>query len=372
MSDTGQPAGSAADGTSAEGVEPAEPSTGTKRKDPAEYDGSVHPTPAFKRPEQPRDFLRPPLLTVDTSTLEDEIDEPVVPRTPANVRSMKRTELHAAVCAGDVALATRLCADGHAVDPQEEHGFSPLHNAAALEKPTARAALVELLLSHAADACRADNEGYTCLHWAAALGHRDVVPVLLSAGARVAQRSQSGETALHRAARLGRIECVKLLAEAGGSDSLAWSAHAIAPSPAHPPAKATHVRLRCNQQWRTPNLAVPPLPPARRLRTRAPNPRSLAPHLPQACLARRGFARTPLTAHPTDHPRSQARAVSRGRLSPIASQATTRARRLSTSLGRWVCASTGTRACWPAEPCSRHIRARARCSSTILIASSSK
>jgi ankyrin repeat protein len=190
-------------------------------------------------------MFRPPLLTVDTSTLEEDADhwlEPIVPRTPANVRSMHRTELHAAVVAANVEEARRLLEEGHAVDPQEEHGFTPLHNAAALpEKAAARAALVELLLHHAADTCRADNEGYTCLHWAAACGHANVVSPLrawlaldpspsgwpshcllaagppaaqkteadgsrlasaVAAGAKPSQRSHTGETPLHRAGAL--------------------------------------------------------------------------------------------------------------------------------------------------------------------------
>ena len=172
-------------------------------------------------------FLKPPLLTVDTSLSLEELDEPVVPRTPANVRSMQRTELHAAVCAGNVAEATRLLEGGHHVDPQEEHGFTPLHNACALDKPPARASLVTLLLAHSADPCRGDNEGYTCLHWASACGGANVLQPLLDGGAQVAQKSSSGETALHRAARLGRVDCVKILAAAGGIEALTRPNHAF-------------------------------------------------------------------------------------------------------------------------------------------------
>ena len=53
----------------------------------------------------------------------------------------------------------------------------------------ARAALVALLLKHSADTCRADNEGYTCLHWAAACGADSVVKQLAEAGATPSQRS---------------------------------------------------------------------------------------------------------------------------------------------------------------------------------------
>ncbi len=108
---------------------------------------------------------------MDTASIVDE-DDHVVPRTPANVKSMHKTELHAAVCAGQVDKAKALLAGGHAIDPQEEHGFTPLHNASALDKPAPRQALVALLLSHSADTILADNEGYTCLHWAAVVMRR--------------------------------------------------------------------------------------------------------------------------------------------------------------------------------------------------------
>ena len=180
VSDAAAAANLAAGSSSAAGgtdqAEAAAAAAGSKRK-------SLEPmeTPqVFKKPE-PKDFLRPPLLTVDTSQCDTDhpmIDEPVVPRTPANVRSMQRTELHAAACAGNVAECRRLLnEEKHPVDPQEEHGFSPLHNAAALpgsDKQAPRLELVTLLLSHSADACLADNDGYTALHWAAVNGHAEV------------------------------------------------------------------------------------------------------------------------------------------------------------------------------------------------------
>ena len=193
---------------------PAElPDVGSKRKEresPTQLPMFKEPAPvsneATPAPKAGGDvsFLRPPLLTVDTSTME-ESDSPLVPRTPANVRSMHRTELHAAVCAGNIALATSLLEEGHAVDPQEEHGFTPLHNASALDKSDVRAALVRLLLTYSADVLRGDNEGFSCLHWAAACGHADVLEQLMAAGAAPELRSIGGESALHR--EIGRASC---------------------------------------------------------------------------------------------------------------------------------------------------------------------
>ena len=88
-------------------------------------------------------LVRPPALTVDTTCFD--VPEPVVPRTPANVRSLQRTEMHAMVCAGDVQGTLALINAGHNVEGQEEHGFTPLHNAAALPNAEAPAALVTML-----------------------------------------------------------------------------------------------------------------------------------------------------------------------------------------------------------------------------------
>ena len=142
---------------------------------------------------------------------------------------------------------TKLLEGGHPVDPQEEHGFTPLHNACALDKPAQRASLVTLLIAHAADPCRADNEGYSCLHWAAACGAANVIQPLLDAGARPSQRSIAGETALHRAARLSRTDCVKALASAGGIELLTWPNNAF-----HSPLDvAGKVGVRVNRVGRT-------------------------------------------------------------------------------------------------------------------------
>ena len=231
----------------------------------------------------------PPSLTVDTSVFE--MPALVVPKTPANMRSLQRTEMHAMVCAGDLAGTMVLLAAGHRVDAQKEHGFTPLHNAAALPNAESRAALVAALIAHGADVRRPDNEGYAPLHWAAACGHDDVVTLLLAAGAKVRGRprvtcvmvavapcdpcdpcdggcgpvvwggcnrtvtrggnrlarptcsptppqvsdaSETGETALHRASRFARTESIKAL--------LAGGACAVRRPPARlPPPAAVHM-----------------------------------------------------------------------------------------------------------------------------------
>ena len=170
--------------------EPSEAAVGAKRKEApndvpaagtfkfpmAANAGNSAPEAAAKTPQ----MMRPPALLVDTSSIEDN-ESPAIPRTPANVRSLKRTPLHEVVCAGDVAGATAVLEEGHSIDMQEEHGFTPLHNAAALTNGEARVGLVNLLLRYGADLQRRDNEGYTCLHWAAACGHADVIDAMVTA-----------------------------------------------------------------------------------------------------------------------------------------------------------------------------------------------
>ena len=124
---------------------------GEDRQTPPGEDG--HTPPGKMKP-----IGRPPALTVDTSVFE--VPEPVVPKTPANMRSLQRTEMHATVCAGDLSGTMALLAAGHRVNAQEEHGFTPLHNAAALPNAEARAGLVAALIAHGAEVRRRDSDGY--------------------------------------------------------------------------------------------------------------------------------------------------------------------------------------------------------------------
>ncbi|MCC6003801.1 MAG: ankyrin repeat domain-containing protein [Thermofilum sp.] len=67
----------------------------------------------------------------------------------------------------------------------------------------------------------------TPLHWAAFLGHVDVVRLLLEHGAEVNARNKYGETPLHRAAAYGRADAARLLLEHGADvnarDEYGWT-----------------------------------------------------------------------------------------------------------------------------------------------------
>ena len=195
---------------------------GRKRKMTADASSALRMLETHLEGKQtpPPGATRPPALTVDISAIEmarqaSGIEE-AVPCTPANTRSAVRTDLHRSVSAGDIEAATSaLAADASLVDVQEEHGWTPLHNAAALPDAEKRASLADLLLSHRADVSRTDNDGYTPLHWAAACGAAELVTRLLSAGAPITARSNAGETPLHRASRLGRVDVALRLLAAG-------------------------------------------------------------------------------------------------------------------------------------------------------------
>ena len=91
------------------------------------------PEPSAPAAKTPPPMQRPPALMVDVDFGADA-ESPQVPKTPANVRSLERSELHKAVCAGNLQAALALLDEGANVNAQEEHGFTPLHNAAALDK----------------------------------------------------------------------------------------------------------------------------------------------------------------------------------------------------------------------------------------------
>ena len=62
-----------------------------------------------------------------------------------------------------------------------EAGFSMLMSVAAMRSaaPEARVGLLQLLLKAGAEATKSDDDGYTALHWAAAIGTRDVMRPLV-------------------------------------------------------------------------------------------------------------------------------------------------------------------------------------------------
>ena len=126
----------------------------------------------------------------------------------------------------DKKLRQMLKEDKTRIDAKEkEHGYSLLMTAAALGKTKGGYDKCSTLVEFGADMTQRDDDGYTCLHWAAALGHVDTVRLLAVAMKRagtpaadgIDAKAENGDTALHRAARFNLDECVKALIEEGAS-----------------------------------------------------------------------------------------------------------------------------------------------------------
>lgn len=101
-------------------------------------------------------------------------------------------------------------------------GRTPLHNAASVSlvsedlESYGNRAVVELLLSHGANANAKDSYGCTPLYDALFAGFLDVMELLIEHGAEVnAKNDEDGGTVLHDAAYYGDLEAVKLLISHG-------------------------------------------------------------------------------------------------------------------------------------------------------------
>lgn len=99
------------------------------------------------------------------------------------------------------------------LDQQDEHGYTALSSAAALSDPALSATLVELVISYGACVSLTDKDGYTALHWAAAINNAASVQLLVANKAYINQQGNDGETPLHRACRFGSAAAVKKLLE---------------------------------------------------------------------------------------------------------------------------------------------------------------
>jgi ankyrin repeat protein len=120
------------------------------------------------------------------------------------------TLLHVAAEVGDLELAKVLLARGADVKASNGIGRTPLHEAAANNRP----AMVEFLLSKGAPVN--DNSHLQPLHLAAEQGHNKVVEVLLAKGADLHRPSSYyGLTALTLAAQAGHLDTVRLLLAKG-------------------------------------------------------------------------------------------------------------------------------------------------------------
>lgn len=77
--------------------------------------------------------------------------------------------------------------------------------------------VVEWLLNQKADIHAVDDEGISCLHWAATCGNLHVVELCLDSGADVNKRDEKGRTALFQALETSQEHVVKFLLDYGAN-----------------------------------------------------------------------------------------------------------------------------------------------------------
>ena len=78
------------------------------------------------------------------------------------------------------------------INVQEEHGYTPLMSGAALGTHVSEELIRKiglLLLKHGASVGSRDKDGFTPLHWAAAVDNATMCAVLIQAGAELNARS---------------------------------------------------------------------------------------------------------------------------------------------------------------------------------------
>lgn len=141
-----------------------------------------------------------------------------VPKTPHRISSAKASDVYAAVTSGEVervreVLETDMGIRG--IQQAEEHGYTALMAAAALDDHKAAMEMAGVLLEKGALLASQDLEGYTPLHWAALAGNAEVTSLLISAKANVDASCNNGETPLHLAARYGHHRPCSTLLQAG-------------------------------------------------------------------------------------------------------------------------------------------------------------
>ncbi len=214
------------------------------------------PAPEGPRPSAPTTGPSPSRGAVPPSGAGPSL--PQVEVDPGAVDARGRTLLHQAVAQGDMPLARELLMRGADVNAAARFGETPLHLAAAANRPEmielllgagasmeardavagntplhlaatlGRAEATAALVAGGADVNAAGPQGQRALHIAVGVNHLEVVGQLLAAGADPNSRTQLGTTALSRAAFWGRPEAVELLA-AHGADPNAANAQGRTP-----------------------------------------------------------------------------------------------------------------------------------------------
>lgn len=133
--------------------------------------------------------------------------------------------LHSAAYRGDWAAARQLLEAGADVNERDTTGVAPIHYAAQM----GHADVIEILILRGADVgIGTTKDGNTALHLASGSGQNDAVTLLLGNGADIDRGNNDAQTPLHWAVENGRVETVEVLT-AGGADIEATDSHGLTP-----------------------------------------------------------------------------------------------------------------------------------------------
>ena len=120
--------------------------------------------------------------------------------------------LFEAVAGNDLSkVRSGLKANPEWINAKDNIGFTPLHMAVTM----GHREMAELLLVQGADVDARDTFGQTSLHQAARWGHKDLAEFLIAKGADVNAKDEAGGTVLHHAAIQGDESVVELLIARG-------------------------------------------------------------------------------------------------------------------------------------------------------------
>ena len=183
---------------------------------------------------------RTPLHCAVGTRHKDVVELLLASRAEVNAKGTNGgTPLHMAAVGGFKEVVELLLVNEAEVNAKNIHGKTPLHYAAL----NGHKAVMELLLAHGAEfnvhdaaaggdlekvkallkdnpdlVSSKDTNGWTPLHWAAAIDHNDVAELLLANKAEVNATDTDGETPLHMVVAAEHKDVAELLRQHGGHE----------------------------------------------------------------------------------------------------------------------------------------------------------
>ena len=192
------------------------------------HDPVIHPWRRTKRAERPAKLSGTPLHYAALYGLQSIVKFLII-ECAQNVHSRgfddESTPLHVA---SSCEVADILLYHGADVTAQDEHGWTPLHQACRWGHEE----VAHILLEHGANVTAQNKLESTPLHHACRWGHNEVARILLEHGANPKAQGRDGWTPLHEASSCGHIELVGTLIEHGADvrtqDRHGWTPYRVA------------------------------------------------------------------------------------------------------------------------------------------------